>query len=110
MGFGAGIGAGRWAKVARAMLRAPSRVRCPPMKPLAWTKMQPGIPLIWSRASSRRPRHGSSRGSLRVSRKRELVGANGGREELGEGEQRPRLVAASSDGAETCLKGCRVDP
>lgn len=62
--FARGVGAGCWARVARAMFRAPSRVRCPPMKPLAWTKMQPGIPLTWSRASSRSPRHGSGRGSL----------------------------------------------
>lgn len=79
-----GIGAGLWAKVARAMLKAPSRVRCPPMKPLAWTKTQPGIPLTWSKASSRRPRHGSGRGSLQVSRKRKLVGANGGVKEVRE--------------------------
>ena len=38
------------------------------------------------------------------------MGANGGLEELGEGEQKPRLVASSSDRVETGLKDCRAVP
>ncbi len=60
--------AGDWAaacRVLRAISRAPSWVLFPPMKPLAWTKMQSLIPLSSDSASSRTPRHSSSRDSLR---------------------------------------------
>lgn len=50
--------------VLRAISKAPSRVRFPPMKPLAWTKTQPGIPASSDSASSRSPRQASGRGSL----------------------------------------------
>lgn len=48
----------------RAISKAPSRVQFPPMKPLAWTKTQPGIPASSDSASSRSPRQASGRGSL----------------------------------------------
>lgn len=59
--------AGDWAaacRVLRAISRAPSWFLFPPIKPPAWTKMQPLIPLSSDRASSRTPRHSSSRDSL----------------------------------------------
>lgn len=55
--LGKGLGA-VWS-VLLAISRAPSCVLFPPMKPLAWTKMQPGIPLSSDSASSRTPRHSS---------------------------------------------------
>lgn len=59
--------AGDWAaacRVLRAISRAPSWFLFPPIKPPAWTKMQPLIPLSSDSASSRTPRHSSSRDSL----------------------------------------------
>ncbi len=59
--------AGDWAaacRVLRAISRAPSWFLFPPIKPPAWTKMQSLIPLSSDRASSRTPRHSSSRDSL----------------------------------------------
>lgn len=59
--------AGDWAaacRVLRAISRAPSWVLFPPMKPPAWTKIHPLIPLSSDSASSRTPRHSSSRDSL----------------------------------------------
>lgn len=55
--LGKGLGA-VWS-VLLAISRAPSCVLFPPMKPLAWTKMQPGIPHSSDSASSRTPRHSS---------------------------------------------------
>lgn len=59
--------AGDWAaacRVLRAISRAPSWFLFPPIKPPAWTKIQPLIPLSSDSASSRTPRHSSSRDSL----------------------------------------------
>lgn len=50
--------------VLRAICRAPSRVRLPPMKPLACTKTQPGMAASCDSSSSRTPRHCSGRGRL----------------------------------------------
>lgn len=51
-------------RVLRAISRAPSWVLFPPIKPPAWTKIQSLIPLSFDSASSRTPRHSSSRDSL----------------------------------------------
>lgn len=59
--------AGDWTaacRVLRAISRTPSWVLFPPIKPPAWTKMHPWIPLSFDSASSRTPRHSSSRDSL----------------------------------------------
>lgn len=59
--------AGDWAaacRVLRAISRAPSWFLLPPINPPVWTKMQPSIPLSSDSASSRTPRHSSSRDSL----------------------------------------------
>lgn len=58
------------ASVLRAICRAPSRVRWPPMKPLACTKTQPGMAASCDSSSSRTPRHGSGRGRLQKNKKK----------------------------------------
>jgi hypothetical protein len=50
--------------VTLAISNTPSFVSFPPMKPVAWTNTQPGIPLNLVSSSSRTPRHSSSRLNL----------------------------------------------